>query len=346
MAAAYSGKKKTSDYPVKKRQLDEDIAGGHFRPVYLICGEEAYLRRWNRDRLVRAALGEGGEMNRTCFAGKNIDPVQLVDLARTVPFFAERRVLLIENSGFFESGCPELADYLAAPEETSVLIFVETKVDRRTGLYKAMTKNNGFELSCDAQDEQTLRKWIVKRFSDEGKSISQATAAMLLSRVGNDMFCLAAEMEKLICYGMDRTEITAADVEAVCAGWITGRIFDMTDAIAAGDTDRALAVYAEMLAQKEPAQRISALIIRQLNLMLQAGELSRAGKRGRELGEMLSLHEYVAGKYAGWAARYRPGELARLLSRAAAQDAAVKTGRLDAGLAVEMLIIQAGKKVI
>ena len=143
---------------------------------------------------------------------------------------------------------------------------------------------------------------------------------------------------------MGRNEVTQADVREVCAGWITGQIFDLTDAIAQRDTDRALRVYAELLSQREPAQRISFLIIRQLNLMLQAGELSDNGVRGQELASRLSLHPYVAGKYVSWAAGFGRERLRKLLELAVSQDEEVKTGRLDGGLAAELLIVQASRQ--
>ncbi len=106
---------KTSDFPAKQKQLNEDVASGTFKPCYLIYGEEAYLRFQNRDKLVKALGGSSNSMNFNRYEGDNISPTEVVDMAETMPFLSDRRVILIENSGFFKKGCPELAEYLKAP---------------------------------------------------------------------------------------------------------------------------------------------------------------------------------------------------------------------------------------
>ena len=103
---------KTTDFPVKQRQLNEDIKNGTFKQCYLIYGEEAYLRNQNRDKLVKALAGDVNSMNFNRYEGDGSDPAQIIDMAETMPFLSDKRVILVENSGFFKSGCPQLADYL------------------------------------------------------------------------------------------------------------------------------------------------------------------------------------------------------------------------------------------
>ena len=103
---------KTSDFTVKQKQLNEDIAGGNFKPCYLLYGEEAYLRLQNRDKLLKALSCDSSSMNFNRYKGKDISPGEVIDMAETMPFLSERRVILIEDSGLFKDGCPELAEYL------------------------------------------------------------------------------------------------------------------------------------------------------------------------------------------------------------------------------------------
>ena len=98
--------KKTTDYPAKQRQINEDIANGTFKPCYLIYGDEAYLRIQNKDKLKKALLGSGDSMNLSHYEGAGLNPLEIIDMAETLPFFAERRIIVIENSGFFKNGCP------------------------------------------------------------------------------------------------------------------------------------------------------------------------------------------------------------------------------------------------
>lgn len=84
------------------KSLNEDIKNGQWKPVYLLYGEEAYLKKQYKDRMTKAILPDGDTVNYAYYEGKGINPGELIDLAETMPFFAERRLIVVENSGFFK----------------------------------------------------------------------------------------------------------------------------------------------------------------------------------------------------------------------------------------------------
>ena len=86
------------------KKLLEEIKSGQLKQVYILYGEEAYLRNQYKNRLKDALLAGGDTMNFHYFEGKNIRVGELIDLAQTMPFLAERRVILLENSGLFAHG--------------------------------------------------------------------------------------------------------------------------------------------------------------------------------------------------------------------------------------------------
>ena len=335
--------KKTTDYPVKQRQINEDIKNGTFRPCYLIYGDEAYLRIQNRDKLKKALLGSGDSMNMQIYEGGGLNPGEIIDMAETLPFFAERRVIVIEDSGFFKSGCPELADYLKSPSETTAFIFVESAVDKRKDMYKAVQKA-GLDICCETPDEQMLYKWIAGRLQSEGKRISARAVAYLLGRVGTDMSNLVNEMDKLISYCMDRQDITEADIDAVCANWLTSRIFEMTDAIVVKDRKKAMDIYYDLLALKTPPEQILALISRQFNLLLITKELVEMGQQQKAVAAAIELPPFVASKYMGWVRNYTRQDLKESLDLCLRSDQAVKSGKLDHVISVEMIIVKASAR--
>ncbi len=329
---------KTSDFPAKQRQFNEDILSGNFKCCYLIYGDEAYLRLQNRDKIVKALGGTESSMNFNRYEGDNINPLEIIDMAETMPFLSDRRIILVENSGFFKNGCPELAEYLKASSETTILIFVEKDVDKRKDIYKALSKT-GFEIDCSTQDDDMLKRWIASRFSGEGKKISPRAQAVLLDRVGTDMSNLATEIEKLICYCLDRNEITEEDISAVCANYLTSRIFDMTDAISSQDQRRAIELYYDLLALKEPPAKILALITRQFNIMLQIKEMTENRRDKAQMASALKIAPFLVGKYQAWARSFSFDQLRQALELCASNDEAVKTGKLDYVISVEMVII-------
>ena len=133
------------------KSLNEDLKTGQFKKVYLLYGEETYLKRQYRDKLRSAMLPLEDTMNYACYEGKNTDIKAVIDLAETLPFFAERRVIVLEDTGFFKNATPELAEYLKEMPETTAMIFVENEVDKRGKLYKAV-QSQGRAVELSRQD--------------------------------------------------------------------------------------------------------------------------------------------------------------------------------------------------
>ena len=337
--------KKASEYPAKQRQINEDIKNGTFKPCYLVYGEEAYLRLQNRDKLREALLGGGDPMNLQHYEGAGINPKEVIDMAETLPFFAERRVIVIENSGFFKEGCPELSDYLKNQSETTVFLFVESAVDKRKDIYKAVHKL-GLDICCETPDEVMLTKWIASKLAPEKKRMSPRATAYFLTRVGTDMSNIVNELEKLVCYCIDRDEITESDIDSVCANWLSSRIFDMTDAIAQKNQQKAMNIYYDLLALKTAPEVILAMIARQFNHMLEAMELTASGKDNKEIAKVLGLHPFVAGKYIDWNRQYSFENLRDTLDMCLESDNAVKSGKLDRVISDEMVIVKASARKI
>ena len=90
------------------RQLNEDIKSGNLKQAYLLFGEEWYLVRQYRDRLYDA-LRAGDEMNVHRFEGKEINMEEVLELAETLPFLAPRRVILLQDTGWFKHGGENMA---------------------------------------------------------------------------------------------------------------------------------------------------------------------------------------------------------------------------------------------
>ena len=156
------------------KSINEDIKSGNFRQVYLLFGEEAYLKRQYKDKLRKAMIPEGDTMNYAYYEGKGVNPAELIDLAETMPFFSDRRLIIVENSGFFKNASPELADYIKEMPDTACFVFVEQEVDKRGKLYKAV-KARGRIVEMSRQDEKTLLLWIAGMVKREGRQIKEST---------------------------------------------------------------------------------------------------------------------------------------------------------------------------
>lgn len=320
------------------QKINEDIKTGQLKQAYLLYGEEAYLRKQYKDKLKTALCAEGDTMNFHYYDGKEVSVPQVIDLAETLPFLAERRVIFIENSGLFKHGGEDLAEYLKAPCETTFFVFVEAEIDKRSKLYKAVS-SLGSCVEFTVQDEETLKRWILSLIKKEGKQITAQGLSYLIAKTGTDMENIRMELEKLFCYCLDKEAIQPADIDAVCVTRISSHIFDMVNAIADQKQKTALDLYYELLALKEPPMRILFLIARQCNMLLQVKELKKKGYDNKKIGEKIGLPGFVAGKYVAQAAKFKTSELRRAVERCVEAEEAVKTGRMNDVMSVEVLIM-------
>ena len=80
-------------------------------------------------------------MNIHSYKGKDVNVPEIIELAQTLPFFADRRVMILENTELFGSRGEQLANYLVQIPEMVYFIFDEENVDKRSRLYKACNSN-------------------------------------------------------------------------------------------------------------------------------------------------------------------------------------------------------------
>ena len=228
------------------KNIQEDIKSGKFKQVYLLYGEEAYLKQQYKRNLVKALNPDDDTMNFARYEGKGIDIRELISLFDTMPFFADRRTVLLEDTGFFKNKCEELADYMKNLPDYLYLVFCESEVDKRSRMYKAV-KACGSIGEFKQQDEKTLMRWAAGILGKNGRKITQRDVELLLSMTGTDMGNLRMELEKLISYTEGREVVTAADIQAVCTTQTTNKIFDMVRAVTEKNQKRALDLYYDLL---------------------------------------------------------------------------------------------------
>ena len=321
------------------KSLNEYIKLGQFKQIYLLYGEEAYLKKQYKDKLTKAILPDGDTVNYAYYEGKGINPAELIDLAETMPFFAERRLIVIENSGFFKSATPELADYMKNMPDTVCFLFVENEVDKRGKMYKA-AKDKGRIVEMGRQDEKTLLYWIAGNVKREGRQIKESTARYLVSKTGTDMENMEKEMEKLFSYTLGRNEITVQDIDDICTTQITNKIFEMVEAVAVKQQKKALNYYYDLLALKEPPMRILYLLARQFKLLLEVKDLCGKGYEKSQIAKTVGLHPFVAGKYIQQCRTFSREELRSIMEEAVNTEEMVKTGRLNDVMSVELFIVK------
>ena len=323
---------------MEPKGLLDDIKKENFKPVYLLYGTEAYLRQDYKRRLCQALVPPDDLMNFSRFQG-NPDLEEILDLARTQPWFAARRLILLEDTGLFKTSCDELADFIPEIPDTVVMVFSEEAIDKRGRLYKAVDKK-GAVVSFEPLTPDRLSRWAKDYLHHNERRIDERLALTLVNRLGTDMALLKNEMEKLIAYTAGKDSVTMEDIELVCSLRLEDRIFDMLKAIAAHDRKGALELYDDLLALKEAPIKILVLLGRQYSQLRRAKELEGRGLSTRELASAIGVNPYAIRTLTRLCEHFSVSALRADLEKIIRTDEDIKLGLITDRLGVELLILE------
>lgn len=324
------------------KELQKELATGKFHTIYLFYGEEAYLKKDYKKKLKDACIDKEDTINFNQYEGKSVNPKEIIDLSQTLPFFAEHRLILLENTGFFKKSCDELAEYVPEIPETSILLFVEDEVDKRTKFYKAV-KKYGRVVEFARQNEKILEKWVLGKIKKKIVRLHREHFICFLKKPGIDMENIASELEKLLCYTMNKTDITGDDVSQICTEQTSNRIFDMIKAIALKKQKEALDLYYDLLTLKEPPLRILALLSRQFRLLYEVKNLAALNKTKDEIAKLTGLHSFIVNQYISQARGFKNSVLKESLRDCLNVEEEIKKGIIADKLGVELLIVKYSK---
>ncbi len=335
--------------------IKQDIKTGEYKRVYLIYGAENYLKKLYADKLRNAVTDPTDSMNSVVFQGDSVSVNELIELCDTMPFFVDRRFVLVNRSGLFKAKRGEsedtnedsgkgggsdkdrLTEYIKQMPDSTVLVFVEDDVDKRSRLFKAV-KETGYETEIKALSENDMRLWIGSELKKNGKNVSGATADYLVDYVGTDMEVLAAEIQKLSLYAYDRDSVTNDDINAVCTKAVSAAIFDMTDALAAGQIKKALEVYEELNGMREPVFKTFYSLIKHFTQLYVTKELMSSGATKNDIVTALGAHPFVCSKLMGQAGRFTLKELRYKIDYGVTLECDAKSGRLSEKNIVELFV--------
>jgi DNA polymerase-3 subunit delta len=313
------------------KNINQDIESQNIKQFYLLFGAEDYLKGQYRDKLVTALVDVEDNMNYNYYEGKGINVQSVLDIGETMPFFADSRVIVIENSGLFKK-CPEdFEKKLQALPESTHIIFVENEVDKRNRLYKWIGKA-GYVSEMNTPDEKMLLGWVKGLCKKEEKQMDDSVIIYFVEHMGTDMLLLKNELEKLFSYCYGKSEITIEDVRQVCVSQAEDKLFDMLDAIGNHNQEKALL--------REPAMRVLYMFTRHFHILMQVNALSEEGKDNKTIASACGIPPFLVKKYAAQAGKYTYQQLRCMVEQCQDTDERIKTGRVQDTVGVELLIVE------
>lgn len=317
----------------------QHIETATYKPVYLLYGEEDYLKRQACHQLKNALVAADDTMNLSTFQGKGQDEKEIIELSQTLPFFQEHRVILLEETEFIGKCSDEFLDNLKELPDTTVIIMVEESVDKRSRLYKWIQKN-GYVAEFAYQEESALRQWITEYLQKDGKGMDGPAIHMVLERTDCKMSAIENELQKLVLYVGNREKITVEDVKELVPEPVNNQIFRMISAVSEGKTRQALDYYYDLLALKEPPMRILFLMVREFNMLFRVKNLAQQGRQDGEIAKTVGTPPFAVKKYKATGKQYSYAVLKTQLNQCAKMENLVKNGDMNERIAIEMLILQ------
>ncbi len=304
--------------------LRADLSQGSVGRLYVFHGEEVYLRETSLKQMKQALLPPGlEEFNLHTLTPQNYSLDALQTVVDCLPMMSERTMIVVTDCDIYKGDRDGLIALLSDLPDYVCLVFVYDlvpyKPDSRTKLAAAV-KKYGQVVNFDPQEPKALLRWIARRFQAQEHEIGPREAQHLIDMCGDLMTGLISEIGKVSAYAKDR-RVTLADIDAVVTPKLDAVAYQMTDAVARRDFDRAAAVLAQLYHMQQNAIPILAALGRQLRQVYAARLTLEAGGNASKLSALLSLRW-------DWQAR-NPMEAARRFSLPWCRWAVERCGQLD-----------------
>lgn len=326
------------------QQLKKQIKEKQIEGIYLLYGEEQFILNAYLEKVIEAAIfGSDSVMNLDIFEASGTSMDKIIDAMDTLPFLGEKRVVVLKELELFASKNTSKADQLMNALEsipkTTVLLIVEEGIDKRTKLYKKLnTIGKCYEFNRLSEDE--LVQYIAGQLGKQDKMIEKSVAKHFIHSVGFDLATVHNELEKLIAYCKDTQIISAEAIDLVCTKSVENRIFDLVDCMGTSKRQHALNLYHDLIVLKEPPTRILFMITRQFRLILQTKLLLEKGISRKEIASALKIPPFVLDKNIKQARHFTINQLKQALQECLEAEVAMKNGKMDINLGIELLIIQ------
>jgi DNA polymerase-3 subunit delta len=334
--------------------------------LYLFTGEETFLLNQQVSSWKEAFKKRfEGDLNLATIDGAATEESEIISQIETMPFLAEKRLIFIENlpeaakasakddekeddEEKSSKGGQKILDYLNKIPESSVVVFVQPKPDKRKSLYKKLVQLGELK-EFNPLTGAALNQWIRQQAAAYKVPIDPGTTGYLVEQVGENLWRLDHELQKLSSYTAGRP-VTRDAIDDLVIPTLEANIFHLTDALGAKDHRKAIQNLHRVMAAGENLRQTFYMVVRQFRLLLQvAGYLSNyPNTNPQSLAASLKMHPFVARNTLGQVKRFNMPELKTAYRKLLDLDLAMKTSKIqtttdnqdELALAIEKFILE------
>ena len=320
-------------------------AEGAFSGIFILEGEEVYLRDLALQRLEAAVFPEGRDsLNFERLTAGDVRGGEVCNTAQTLPMFATRRMIIVSRAQAFSAAdWASLATYVDNPEPATVLVLCADSLDKRLKPIKALIDAAGTgHVVLEAPPSHELAGWIEKRAAAKGMAVGREVAGEISASIGGSLQQLDNTLERVALYvgakPGDRVPVRSADVREVVPDVRVRSVFELVDQIMRRDAAGALLTARLLMEEGESPIGINAMLARQARQLLGLSDVGSDGEAAREAARLVGVPPFKVAEVSRTARGFTVRRLRHLLLRVAQTDAKLKSSRLDESVWMESLI--------
>jgi len=330
--------------------------------LHVLIGEDDFSVRQALNE-IKKGIGNAAALmtNTTVLDGRQVTLEQMRSACDTVPFLSEKRLVIVE--GLFErfeignrtgrkksAGKPEPSEEYKAiaggiknlPEFTE-LVLLGGGIKAGNTLLRELSTVTRVRYFPSLKQAQ-LSQWILQRVKAAGGTISPQAVNLLISFVGNDLWIMSNEVDKLVLFAGER-RIEEDDVRVVVSYAQEANIFAMIDAVLEFRASTAQGLLQQLLKQGVAPVQLLVMLSRQVRIIFQIKEMRGQGKSRADIQRKLGLtSDFVLRKAWDQADRYSPARIREVYHRLLETDVSIKTGKLEGEVALDILVAGLGQR--
>lgn len=301
--------------------------------ITVLTGENSYLLQAELRRRTADFVVEHTDLGLERLDGEEAEYDRMREALESLPFLASRKLVVLHKPSANKEFIERATDLLVDVPETTDVIIVEPKPDKRTAYYKFLKKTAELK-EFNELDENGLARWVVEQAKERGGTLSLSDARYLVQRVGVNQQLISNELDKLLNYD---SAISRQTIDLLTDPTPQSTIFELLDAAMAGKTKHALELYEEQRAMKVEPQQILAMLAWQLHAL--AVVKTAAGKDAATIAKEAKINPFVVRKTQGLARQMSLPHIRRLVRSTLDLDIRLKSQPIDADEALQSLLM-------
>lgn len=332
------------------QRVRQQIHKKQLASVYLLYGTESYFIQELQKEIIKLALPDHDTEAISDYDLKDTPIQDVIADAETYPLFSDRKIIIARNPVFLKAKLPKLSfehdvdaleQYINNPVPFTVMVFIAPyeKIDERKKISKVMKNKATVTVAlCQPLRERDTARWINEYVNDLGISLHPEVAEMLEAEFAGNLDILKNELHKYSLYVGERGHVTSEIAEQLTTNSINHSGLRLADAVMEKDLHQAITVSKELLKMNEEPIALIGLLAFQFRSVLRVKLLKQAGYTEPQIMQHMKAHPYVVKIAIKREKKFTKRQLEQIMSILTNADEAMKQGKMEKDLALELLL--------